>query len=60
MIEEDRNRVDILLQISAVRAAPRKVGLSLLKSHTRGWVATVLREQRGCGELIEVIDKFSG
>jgi len=62
MIEEDRYCVDILLQISAVRAALQKVGLSLFKSHTRGCVATALREQGNDGvveELIEVIDKFS-
>ena len=62
MIEEDRYCVDILLQISAVRAALQKVGLCLFKSHTRGCVATALREQGNdvvIEELIEVIDKFS-
>jgi DNA-binding FrmR family transcriptional regulator len=62
MIDEDRYCVDILLQISAVRAALQKVGLSLFKSHARGCVATALREQGNeeiIEELIEVIDKFS-
>jgi len=62
MIDEDRYCVDILLQISAVRAALQKVGLSLFRSHTRGCVVTALREQDRediIDELIEVIDKFS-
>ena len=62
MIDDDRYCVDILLQISAVRAALQKVGLSLLRSHTHGCVATALREHGNeaiIEELIEVIDKFS-
>jgi DNA-binding FrmR family transcriptional regulator len=62
MIDDDRYCVDILLQISAVRSALQKVGLSLFKSHTRGCVATALREQDSeeiIEELVDVIDKFS-
>lgn len=62
MIDDDRYCVDILLQISAVRSALQKVGLSLFKSHTRGCVVTALREQDSediIEELVYVIDKFS-
>ena len=62
MVEEDRYCVDILLQVDAARAALQKVGLSLFRSHTRGCVATALREhgnEKIVEELIEVIEKFS-
>lgn len=62
MIEDDRYCVDILLQLSAVRAALQKVGLSLFKSHTRGCVASALREHGNeavIEELIDIMDKFS-
>ena len=62
MVDEDRYCVDILLQIDAARAALQKVASSLFRSHTRGCVATALREQgneRIVEELIEVIEKFS-
>ncbi len=62
MIEEDRYCVDILLQISAARAAIQKVGLSLFRSHTRGCVATALRGEdsgRVIDELIDTMEKFS-
>ena len=38
MIEEDRYCVDILVQISAAKSAINQVGLSVLESHTRGYV----------------------
>ncbi|MBE3585535.1 MAG: metal-sensitive transcriptional regulator [Thermoanaerobacter sp.] len=62
MIEEDRYCVDILLQISATRAALQKVALSLLRSHTRGCVARAIRENRGdevIDELMQVLDQFT-
>ncbi|RKO66233.1 metal-sensitive transcriptional regulator [Desulfofundulus salinum] len=62
MIEEDRYCVDILLQISATRAALQKVALSLLRSHTRGCVAQAIRQNRGdeaIDELMQVLDQFT-
>ncbi|WP_307401753.1 metal-sensitive transcriptional regulator [Desulfofundulus luciae] len=62
MIEEDRYCVDILLQISATRAALQKVALSLLRSHTRGCVARAIRQNRGdeaIDELMQVLDQFT-
>ncbi|ACV62906.1 protein of unknown function DUF156 [Desulfofarcimen acetoxidans DSM 771] len=61
MIEEDRYCVDIMLQISATRAALQKVALSLLGNHTRGCVADAFKKERGeeaIKELVQVLDKF--
>ena len=62
MIEEDRYCVDIMLQVSATKAAMQKVGLTLLENHTRGCVANAFKEERGeeaIKELIQVLDKFT-
>jgi DNA-binding FrmR family transcriptional regulator len=61
MMEEERYCVDILLQISAARAALKKVGLGLLESHTRGCVSQAFsqgREDESIEELIKIIDQF--
>ena len=58
MIEEERYCVDILAQLSAIKAAVSKVELALLESHTRGCVADAIREDNGeekIRELMEVI-----
>ena len=36
MIEEDRYCVDVLVQVSAARAALDKVALQLIENHTKG------------------------
>ncbi len=56
MVDEDQYCVDILVQIAAARAALTKVGLSLLESHTRGCVASAIREERGEEAIDEVMD----
>lgn len=56
MVDEDQYCVDILVQIAAVRAAITKVGLNLLESHTRGCVASAIREERGEEAIDEVMD----
>ncbi len=56
MIEEDRYCVDVLVQIAAVRAALNQVGLSILRSHTRGCVASAIREGDGDAAVEELID----
>jgi DNA-binding FrmR family transcriptional regulator len=60
MIEEDRYCVDILYQLSAIKAATNKIGLSLLDDHTRGCVKKAIQNQADEGggqieELLEVI-----
>jgi DNA-binding FrmR family transcriptional regulator len=64
MIEEDRYCVDILYQLSAIKAATNKIGLTLLDDHTRGCVKKAIQNQADEGdgqieELLEVIRVFS-
>lgn len=63
MIEADRYCVDVLTQLSAVKAALNKVGLALLDRHTRGCVIAALRRpgadaEETVDELVEAIDRF--
>lgn len=58
MIQDDRYCVDILAQISSIKAALSKVELALLESHTRGCVAEAIRGDGGeekINELMRVI-----
>ncbi len=62
MIEEDRYCVDVLIQLSAVSAALKKVGYTLLEHHTRGCVSKAVVEGQGdeaIEELMKVIQQFS-
>lgn len=62
MIEDDRYCVDILVQISAIDAALKKVGYSLLERHTRHCVSSAIRSGNGdesIDELMKVIKQFS-
>lgn len=62
MVEEDRYCVDILTQISAVRAALDAVALHLLRGHTHGCVQTAIRSGDGdqaIDELLNVVEKFA-
>ena len=61
MVEEDRYCIDVLTQVSAVRSALDKLGLQILRSHTRGCITDAIRNERGdkaIDELITVLDKF--
>lgn len=60
MIEEDRYCVELLQQLSALRAAANQVGLIILQNHIEGCVSDAIREQRGepaIRELIGVLRK---
>lgn len=62
MIEDERYCVDILIQISAIQAALKKVGLTLLENHTKGCVREAMRSGDGdeaITELLEVLNQFS-
>lgn len=62
MIEDDRYCVDVLVQVSAVSAALKKVGFTLLEDHTRGCVSQAVSEGEGdeaIEELMKVIQQFS-
>lgn len=62
MIEEERYCVDVLVQISAITAALKKVGFHLLEDHTKGCVAHAVANGEGedaINELMKVIEQFS-
>ncbi|MEE2728802.1 MAG: metal-sensitive transcriptional regulator [Candidatus Latescibacterota bacterium] len=62
MIEQDRYCVDILVQLSAARAALDRVALRLLESHTKGCVRQAIEEGEGeqaVEELVDVIGRFT-
>lgn len=66
MVEEDAYCPDILTQVAAARAAIDGVGLLLLEDHTRGCVATALRESDGeddradamISEVVGIVKRF--
>ena len=53
MVEEDRYCIDVLTQISAVRAALDKVALGLLDEHARNCVV-----QAEAGERVDMTDEL--
>ncbi|WP_258397495.1 metal-sensing transcriptional repressor [Bacillus sp. SRB_331] len=62
MVENDRYCVDILVQISAINAAMKKVGMSILKNHTSHCVSNAIKNENGeesIEELMAVFDRFS-
>ncbi len=62
MVEDDRYCVDVLVQVSAVSAALKKVGYTLLEHHTRGCVSQAVADGEGdeaIEELMKVIQQFS-
>ena len=56
MIEEERYCIDILTQVSAVRAALNSLGLNVLKRHLDHCVAAAAR--RDDRELPQVVDEL--
>ncbi|WP_026674183.1 metal-sensitive transcriptional regulator [Alkalihalobacterium bogoriense] len=62
MVEDDRYCVDVLVQLSAVSAALKKVGYTMLEQHTRGCVSNAVKSNQGdeaIEELLKVIQQFS-
>ncbi|WP_035186822.1 metal-sensing transcriptional repressor [Alteribacter aurantiacus] len=62
MIEDDRYCVDVLVQLSAINAALKKVGYTMLEDHTRGCVMNAVEkgnEDEAIDELMKVIQQFS-
>lgn len=66
MVEEDKECVDILLQLTAVQGAVEQVQKLLLGQHLESCVAEAVRSgnardrQRKMDELLEVFSRFSG
>lgn len=62
LVEEDAYCVDVLVQISAARAALQAAGLSLLDRHVRTCVASAIKMERAdesIKELIDVVKRFT-
>lgn len=62
MIEQDRYCVDILIQISAINAALKKVGYNITERHMKHCVAKAMESGDGdeaIEELLEVMKHFS-
>lgn len=62
MIEDDRYCVDVLIQISAIQAALKKAGYSLLERHAKTCVSSAVKQGDGdhhIDELLKVFQQFS-
>lgn len=62
MVEEDRYCVDILVQISAINAALKKVGFSLAERHAKHCVSHAVKSGEGeeaMDELMEIMKHFT-
>lgn len=62
MVQEDRYCIDILIQLTAVQAALKKVGFDILEEHTKGCVSSAIKsgnETESIEELMQVIKQFS-
>ncbi|MFC4618761.1 metal-sensitive transcriptional regulator [Camelliibacillus cellulosilyticus] len=62
MIENDRYCMDILIQLSAIQSALKKVGYSVLERHAKTCVTRSIQSGDGddiIDELLEVIQQYS-
>lgn len=62
MVEEERYCIDVLTQLSAVRAAVDRVGLEVIGEHVRHCVVHAPAEERDerARELAEALGRFVG
>ena len=61
MIDEDKDCMDILIQVAAARAALDKVGLGIFENHTRSCIVRAVQEKEGeevIEELMNVMTRF--
>ena len=62
MIEDDRYCADILVQISAINAALKKVGYQVTERHMKHCVSSAVKSGEGdaaIDELMEIMKQFS-
>ncbi|MFS0787201.1 metal-sensing transcriptional repressor [Shouchella sp. 1P09AA] len=62
MVEDDRYCVDVLIQLSAIQAALRKVSMTMLEDHSKHCVSDAIKNGNGdeaIAELMDVISRFS-
>ncbi|RYL93021.1 transcriptional regulator [Sporolactobacillus sp. THM7-4] len=55
MVQDDRYCVDILIQLSAVQAALKKIGYSVLERHTKTCVFKAIEEGHGTAQVVELL-----
>ena len=60
MVQDDRDCVDILTQMSAIQAALDKVSLGLLDGHARSFLAMNDSQEPHVGELMEAVGRMLG
>ena len=60
LVENDAYCVDVLVQISAVRAALQAVGLSILDRHMRTCVSSAIRAEQADESINELISVMNG
>jgi len=61
MVEEDRYCLEILTQITAIRAALDKVGMEILDGHARGCLTAAIKSgnsDTAIDELIKVLQRY--
>ncbi|TCP28894.1 DNA-binding FrmR family transcriptional regulator [Scopulibacillus darangshiensis] len=62
MVENDRYCMDILIQLSAIQSAIKKVGYSVMERHTKMCVAHSIKngdDDSMIDELLEIIQQYS-
>ncbi|SDI64695.1 metal-sensing transcriptional repressor [Natribacillus halophilus] len=62
MVENDRYCVDVLVQITAVQSALKKVGYTLLEHHAKTCVVSDIQngnEKESIDELLKVIEQYA-
>lgn len=63
MIEEDKDCIDILIQISAIKSSIEKVGTAILEDHAHECVISSIKEgeevEEAVQEAIDTILKFA-
>ncbi len=61
MIDEDKDCMDILIQVAAARAALDKVGLGIFEGHSRSCILRAVQSDQGeqaIDELMGIMTKF--
>ncbi len=61
MIEEEKDCMDILVQVAAARAALDKVGLGIFEGHSRSCILRAVQNEQGeqaIDELMGIMTKF--
>ena len=62
MVEEDRYCMDILIQVSAVQSALKKVGYTLMERHVKTCMVHSIRngqDEEVLKELMEIVNQYS-